>query len=162
LINSSHFYYHHKLNMKNTRKATSADLPQLAELFDQYRIFYHKESDLQAAENFLRERIENKDSEIFVAEENGNLTGFVQLYPIFSSTRMQRYWLLNDLYVNQDYRGKGYSKALIEESKDLCRSSKACGILLETGKSNDIGNQLYPACGFELYDSVNFYEWSNS
>ncbi|UEQ78593.1 GNAT family N-acetyltransferase [Chryseobacterium arthrosphaerae] len=148
--------------MKNTRKATSADLPQLAELFDQYRIFYHKESDLQAAENFLRERIENKDSEIFVAEENGNLTGFVQLYPIFSSTRMQRYWLLNDLYVNQDYRGKGYSKALIEESKDLCRLSKACGILLETGKSNDIGNQLYPACGFELYDSVNFYEWSNS
>ncbi|MGG7551292.1 GNAT family N-acetyltransferase [Chryseobacterium arthrosphaerae] len=148
--------------MKNTRKATSADLSQLAELFDQYRIFYHKESDLQAAENFLRERIENKDSEIFVAEENGNLTGFVQLYPIFSSTRMQRYWLLNDLYVNQDHRGKGYSKALIEESKDLCRSSKACGILLETGKSNDIGNQLYPACGFELYDSVNFYEWSNS
>lgn len=148
--------------MKNTRKATSVDLPQLAELFDQYRIFYHKESDLQAAENFLRERIENKDSEIFVAEENGNLTGFVQLYPIFSSTRMQRYWLLNDLYVNQDHRGKGYSKALIEESKDLCRSSKACGILLETGKSNDIGNQLYPACGFELYDSVNFYEWSNS
>ncbi|MGN7867074.1 GNAT family N-acetyltransferase [Chryseobacterium sp. 22458] len=148
--------------MKNTRKATSADLPQLAELFDQYRIFYHKESDLQAAENFLRERIENKDSEIFVAEENGNLAGFVQLYPIFSSTRMQRYWLLNDLYVNQDHRGKGYSKALIEESKDLCRSSKACGILLETGKSNDIGNQLYPACGFELYDSVNFYEWSNS
>lgn len=148
--------------MKNTRKATLSDLPQLVELFDQYRIFYHKESDLPAAESFLKERIDNKDSELFVAEENGKLTGFVQLYPIFSSTRMQRYWLLNDLYVNKEYRGKGYSKELIEESKALCRSSKACGILLETGKSNDIGNQLYPSCGFELYDSVNFYEWSNS
>ncbi|AZA77549.1 GNAT family N-acetyltransferase [Chryseobacterium sp. G0186] len=148
--------------MKNTRKATLADLPQLAELFDQYRIFYHKESDIPAAASFLKERLENKDSEIFVAEENGQLTGFVQLYPIFSSTRMQRYWLLNDLYVNEKHRGKRYSKELIEESKELCRSSKACGILLETGKVNDIGNQLYPACGFELYDSVNFYEWSNS
>lgn len=148
--------------MKNTRKATLSDLPQLVELFDQYRIFYHKESDLPAAESFLKERIDNKDSELFVAEENGKLAGFVQLYPIFSSTRMQRYWLLNDLYVNIEYRGKGYSKELIEESKALCRSSKACGILLETGKSNDIGNQLYPSCGFELYDSVNFYEWSNS
>lgn len=148
--------------MKNTRKAVIDDLPQLADLFDQYRIFYHKDSDIPAAMNFIKERLENKDSEIFVAEKDGILTGFVQLYPIFSSTRMKRYWLLNDLYVNENHRGKGYSKELIEESKELCRTSDACGVLLETGKSNDIGNQLYPACGFELYDSVNFYEWSNS
>ncbi|KPH10878.1 GNAT family N-acetyltransferase [Chryseobacterium sp. ERMR1:04] len=147
--------------MKNTRKATIQDLAQLAELFDQYRIFYHKESDISAAENFLKERIENKDSEIFVAENGGKLVGFVQLFPIFSSTRMKRYWLLNDLYVNDNYRGKGYSKELIEEAKQLAKSTEACGVLLETGKSNDIGNQLYPACGFELYDSVNFYEWTN-
>ncbi|RKT01443.1 GNAT family N-acetyltransferase [Chryseobacterium defluvii] len=148
--------------MKNTRKATAQDLPQLAELFDQYRIFYHKESDIPAAENFLKERIEKQDSEIFVAEKDNELVGFVQLYPIFSSTRMKRYWLLNDLYVNENHRGKGYSKELIEESKELCQSTNACGVLLETGKSNDIGNQLYPACGFELYDSVNFYEWTNN
>ncbi|MFP3592692.1 GNAT family N-acetyltransferase [Chryseobacterium sp. SIMBA_038] len=148
--------------MKNTRKATIQDLPQLTELFDQYRVFYHKESDIPAAENFLNERIENKDSEIFVAEENGNLIGFVQLFPIFSSTRMQRYWLLNDLYVNENHRGKGFSKELIEEAKQLAKSTDACGVLLETGKSNDIGNQLYPACGFKLYDSVNFYEWTNN
>lgn len=147
--------------MKNTRKAIVTDVPQLAELFDQYRIFYHKESDIPTATKFIQERIESKDSEIFVVEESGLLTAFVQLYPIFSSTRMQRYWLLNDLYVNENHRGKGYSKELIEESKELCRTSNACGILLETGKSNDIGNQLYPACGFELYDSVNFYEWTN-
>ncbi|MET3537119.1 GNAT family N-acetyltransferase [Chryseobacterium limigenitum] len=148
--------------MKNTRKATIQDLPKLAELFDQYRVFYHKDSDVPAAENFLKERIEKKDSEIFVAEENGNLVGFVQLFPIFSSTRMKRYWLLNDLYVNENHRGKGFSKELIEEAKELAKSTDACGVLLETGKSNDIGNQLYPACGFELYDSVNFYEWTNN
>ena len=148
--------------MKNTRKATVQDLSQLAELFDQYRIFYHKESDIPAAENFLKERIEKKDSEIFVAENEDKLVGFVQLYPLFSSTRMKCYWLLNDLYVNENYRGKGFSKELIEEAKELCRSTNACGILLETGKSNDIGNQLYPSCGFELYDSVNFYEWTHN
>lgn len=149
------------INMKKTRKATFEDISQLAELFDQYRIFYHKESDIPSAENFLKERLEKTDSEVFVAEEAGKLTGFVQLYPIFSSTRMQRYWLLNDLYVNENHRGKGYSKELIEEAKELCRLSDACGILLETGKNNDVGNQLYPACGFERYDSVNFYEWTN-
>lgn len=150
-----------KFHMKNTRKATVQDLPQLAELFDQYRVFYHKESDISAAEKFLKERIENKDSEIFVAESEGKLVGFIQLYPLFSSTRMKRYWLLNDLYVNENYRGKGFSKELIEEAKQLAIFTDASGVLLETGKSNDIGNQLYPSCGFEIYDEVNFYEWTN-
>jgi ribosomal protein S18 acetylase RimI-like enzyme len=150
-----------KFHMKNTRKATVQDLPQLAELFDQYRVFYHKGSDIPAAENFLKQRIENKDSEIFVAENEGKLVGFVQLYPLFSSTRMKRYWLLNDLFVNENYRGKGFSKELIEEAKQLAKLTNASGILLETGKSNDIGNQLYPSCGFEIYDEVNFYEWTN-
>jgi len=148
--------------MKNNRKATLQDLPQLAELFDQYRVFYHKESDIPAAENFLKERIEKNDSEIFVAEYDEKLVGFVQLYPLFSSTRMKRYWLLNDLYINENHRGKGFSKELIEEAKELAKSTDASGILLETGKSNDIGNKLYPSCGFELYDEVNFYEWRNN
>lgn len=147
--------------MKNTRKAAIQDLLQLAELFDQYRVFYHKESDIPAAEKFLKERIENKDSEIFVAENEGKLVGFVQLYPLFSSTRMKRYWLLNDLFVNENYRGKGFSKELIEKAKQLAKFTNASGILLETGKSNDVGNQLYPSCGFEIYDEVNFYEWTN-
>lgn len=146
--------------MKITRKVTVNDIDQLAELFDQYRIFYHKDSDVQKAAIFLRERIENKDSAIFVAESEGSLAGFVQLYPLFSSTRMKRYWLLNDLFVKEDFRGKRFSKELIEEAKDLARSTNACGILLETGKSNDIGNKLYPGCGFKLYDEVNFYEWT--
>ncbi|MDQ1161135.1 GNAT superfamily N-acetyltransferase [Chryseobacterium sp. SORGH_AS 447] len=143
-----------------TRKATLQDIRQLSELFDQYRIFYHKTSDVPAAEQFLTERIENGDSKIFVAENEERLVGFVQLYPLFSSTRMKRYWLLNDLFVNESYRGKGFSKQLIERAKEMAKSTDACGILLETGKSNDIGNKLYPSCGFELYDEVNFYEWT--
>lgn len=145
-----------------TRKAQLADVQQLAELFDQYRIFYHKDSDIPAAEKFLTERIENNDSEIFVAENEERLVGFVQLYPLFSSTRMKRYWLLNDLYVNENSRGKGFSKQLIEASQEMAKSTDAAGILLETGKSNDIGNNLYPSCGFEIYDEVNFYEWKIS
>lgn len=143
------------------RKATLQDIGQLSELFDQYRIFYQKEPDLPAAEQFLTERIENRDSEIFIIESEGEILGFVQLYPVFSSTRMKRYWLLNDLFVHENYHGKGFSKQLIEKAKEIAKSTDAGGILLETGKTNDIGNKLYPGCGFELYDEVNFYEWTN-
>ena len=149
--------------MKNSiRKANLQDLAQLSQLFDEYRTFYHKSSDRSAAQQFLSERLENNDSEIFVAEDGSQLVGFTQLYPLFSSTRMKRYWLLNDLYVNPNFRGKGFSKALIEEAKVLCRTSDSCGMYLETEKENMIGNQLYPSVGFKKYDTVNFYEWEVS
>jgi|TARA_A100001015_G_C14383439_1_gene478920 N-acetylglutamate synthase-like GNAT family acetyltransferase len=141
------------------REAKLSDLKNLSVLFNSYRMFYGKESDLKVAEEFLRSRIENKDSKIFICEFNNELSGFVQLYPIFSSTRVSKYWLLNDLFVDINKRGKGYSKLLIERSKELVIESKACGMMLETEKSNNIGNMLYPSTGFKKNELCNFYEW---
>ena len=83
------------------------------------------------------------------------------MYPLFSSTRMKKFWLLNDLFVNSNHRGKGVSIGLIEKAKQLVKETNACGMSLETEKSNLIGNNLYPKTGFELNESCNFYEWSN-
>lgn len=142
------------------RKATINDLGQVADLFDQYRRWYKKPGDIEGAKEFLGERLKQDDSEIFIAEDdNGKLTGFTQLYPLFSSTRMKRYWLLNDLFVHPDFRSNGISIQLIDQAKQLCKDTKACGMYLETGKDNEIGNNLYPRAGMNAYDSVNFYEW---
>jgi len=141
------------------REAKLSDLENLSDLFNSYRMFYGKKSDLKVANEFLRSRIENKDSKIFVCDLNNELSGFVQLYPIFSSTRVSKYWLLNDLFVDIKKRGKGYSKLLIERSKELVIESNACGMMLETEKSNDIGNMLYPSTGFKKNELCNFYEW---
>ena len=141
------------------REAKLYDLKNLSVLFNSYRMFYGKESDIRVAEEFLRSRIENKDTKIFIYEFNNELSGFVQLYPIFSSTRVSKYWLLNDLFVDINKRGKGYSKLLIERSKELVIESKACGMMLETEKSNHIGNMLYSSTGFKKNELCNFYEW---
>lgn len=140
------------------RRATINDLPQLSKLFDDYRIFYRKETAIAEASSFLKERIEKNESVVFVSDENGSLNGFTQLYPLFSSTRMKRIWLLNDLFVQPAFRGKGISKELINAAKQLARDTGAAGLMLETEKSNKTGNQLYPATGFELSDN-NFYSW---
>jgi len=149
--------------MITIRKATINDLNLVVELFDKYRVFYQKESDKLKAEEFLFYRLRLNDSEIFVAENDKNdLVGFVQLYPIFSSTRMQRLWLLNDLYVNKEHRGKGISKLLIESAKELCKNTNACGLILETAKSNIVGNKLYTKVGFLLDEIHNYYSWNNN
>jgi GNAT superfamily N-acetyltransferase len=146
--------------MIQIRKCETADLDALVELFDAYRVFYKKDSDKVSAKKFLYERISNNESIIFVSQNKaGFLTGFVQLYPIFSSTRMKRLWLLNDLFVEPHQRGKGISKKLIQQAQQLCTESGSCGMILETAKSNHIGNQLYPSTGFELDNDHNYYSW---
>ena len=141
------------------REAKKSDLDQLSILFDSYRMFYGKESDIDISKKFLESRLSNKDSKVFICEVNNVIIGFVQLYPLFSSTRVSKYWLLNDLFVASEYRGKGYSKLLISKAKELVKNSNACGMMLETEKSNKIGNNLYPKTGFKINDLSNFYEW---
>lgn len=136
-------------------------MPQLAQLFDDYRVFYRKESDLSAANDFIKERMLAEESVIFVHESGSDITGFTQLYPIFSSTRMRRIWLLNDLFIKPEFRGKGISKELIEAAKEHSRQTNASGLLLETEKANKIGNRLYPSVGFELNEETNYYWWEN-
>ncbi len=144
----------------NIREAEPSDLDQLSKLFDSYRMFYGKESNIDISKKFLKSRLINKDSKVFICEVNNILTGFVQLYPLFSSTRVSKYWLLNDLFVIDKFRGKGYSKLLIDKAKELVKKSNACGMMLETEKSNKIGNNLYPKTGFKINNQSNFYEWA--
>lgn len=142
------------------RRAILSDVNGLSVLFDAYRMFYEKGSDIDGAKQFLQQRIINDESVIYIYINNENtIAGFVQLYPLFSSTRMKKLWLLNDLFVLPEYRGQGISVALIEEAKQLCLQTNACGLNLETAKTNIIGNKLYPKTGFILDEAHNYYCW---
>jgi len=147
--------------MNSIKKACILDLEELADLFDLYRQFYGYPSNLISGIEFLKQRIEQNESEIFIALDKEKIVGFVQLYPLFSSTRMKKLWLLNDLFVVPQHRGKGFSKELIEASKQLCRATNACQLTLETSKMNKIGNKLYPKTGFVLDKENNYYAWVN-
>jgi len=148
--------------MVKIEHATLKEVNELALLFDQYRVFYQKPSDVEAAKRFLKDRIIAFESVIYVAYTDKNLmVGFTQLYPLFSSTRMKRLWLLNDLFVDPHHRGKGISLALIEKTKEMARQTGACGVMLETAKTNEIGNRLYPKAGFTVDKDHNYYSWDN-
>ncbi len=146
--------------MIKIQEANLENLDALVQLFEAYRVWYGKSADQETAKLFLKERMEQKESIVYMAFDGTEAVGFTQLYPLFSSTRMKRMWLLNDLFVDEVHRGKGISKLLIGAAQDLARSTNAAGVLLETEQTNDIGNQLYPATGFELEEN-NFYFWTN-
>ncbi|MDR0229163.1 MAG: GNAT family N-acetyltransferase [Flavobacteriaceae bacterium] len=141
------------------KKASLEDLSEAGLLFDQYRVFYRQTTDLAKSTAFIKERLLNNESEVFLAVVDGKAVGFVQLYKLFHYIKLEKQWLLSDLFVHPDYRGLGLSVKLIDRSKLWCEETNACGLMLETEKTNDIGNTLYPRCGFEYDGLHNYYHW---
>ena len=134
--------------MSTTRLATLADLDALAPLFDGYRRFYGQPADRSRAAAFLRERMERAESVVLLAERDGEVVGFTQLYPLFSSVRTARLWLLNDLYVAAHARRGGVARALLDAAARFAREDGACGITLETTPDNAAAQALYRAAGW--------------
>jgi len=133
-------------------------LDALAGLFNQYRVWYHQASDLQGARDFLGERIINRESRIFLAMHAGEVAGFVQLYPIFTSVGMRKTWLLNDLFVNDKHRGKGIATCLLEKAKELGRESGSKWLLLQTDTTNIKAQEIYKNNGWKIVPDK-FYQF---
>ena len=138
-------------------RAKIEHLEPIAQLFDQYRVFYGQNSDAIAAKMFVQERLQNRDSVIFVANDE-KIVGFAQLYPSFSSVSMQRIWILNDLFVVATHRRKGIAKLLLETAKQHAQETEAIRITLATQISNISAQTLYESLGYTRDEE--FYRYS--
>ena len=143
--------------MITVKRASLDDLQELAVLFDLYRVWYHQSSDIAAATQFLRQRMEKEESVIFIAINGQRLAGFTQLYPIFSSVSLQRAWLLNDLYVHAAVRKQGVAKKLLEAAKQFGTGAGAKWLLLQTGNDNITAQSVYEQNGWQRVPDY-FYE----
>ncbi|MGZ5279748.1 MAG: N-acetyltransferase family protein [Pseudobdellovibrionaceae bacterium] len=136
-----------------TRQATIEDVGSLADLFDRYRQFYQQPSDLAGARLFISERLTKSESIIFLAEsDSGQIMGFAQLYPSFSSVSMKRLWILNDLFVSFESRGTGVGKDLLAACSMWARQTEAKGLTLKTAVDNTAAQRLYQAQGWKRDD----------
>ena len=141
-------------------QATMEDLEGVSNLFNLYRMFYQQESDLEGAKTYIKERIESKESVIFVVKDKENYVGFTQLYPTFSSLSMKRAWILNDLYVDAESRKKGIGEMLLHKAKDYAIETGAKSIGLSTAPDNYSAQRLYEKNGY-IQDSQ-FYHYELS
>ena len=143
-------------------KANARHSPSAASLFDAYRQFYKKKSDLKAARDFLKRRLKNHESVLFLAFSDSGRhekpVGFVHLYPTFSSLTLRRQWILSDLFVIPEAHREGVGEALMNRARRLAEGTGADALLLETATDNFTAQKLYERLGYRC-DEV-FYRYA--
>ena len=122
----------------------------VSRLFDLYRQFYECEPDLELATDYISARIQNGESKIFVAMDEGTALGFVQLYPSFCSVEATRIQILYDLYVDASARKLGVGEQLMNRASEFAKESGASRVDLLTAHSNVIGQHLYEKLGYRI------------
>ena len=139
--------------------ANASDLADLTRLFGAYLHFYQVPRPEAQIEAFLASRLQVGDSCLFIArDELGQAQGFVQLYPFQASLALAPAWLLSDLYVDEAVRRSGVGEALMNAARAHAEASGACGLQLETARTNYAGQRLYERLGY-IRDEQFFTYW---
>ena len=134
------------------RQATLDDLDALAPLFDAYRRFYEQPGDVALASAYLHARLERGESVVLVAEADGQMLGFTQLYPTWCSVAAARIFVLYDLFVDDDARRGGAGRALMLAAQAFAREAGAVRIDLSTARTNARAQALYESLGWKRDD----------
>ena len=141
-------------------KADSSHIPLIAPLLDQYRVFYKQTTNVKAATEFLGKRLSKGESIILLAFKGDQPIGFTQLYTSFSSVSLQPVFILNDLYVDVNHRGKKVGEELLLQAKAYCREMRYKGLALETSIDNP-AQRLYERLGWKKDTDCFHYFWTS-
>lgn len=141
------------------RQASVADVDIAAPLFDAYRVFYGRESDIGLARRFLQDRLQHGESVLFLAlQRSVRAVGFTQLYSSFSSVAAGPVFILNDLFVAPEARRSGIAAGLLDAAAHHGRTAGALRLSLSTATTNTPAQALYTSkgwvreTGFYAYD----------
>ena len=125
------------------------DFEKIGEVFDLYRQFYKKESNLEACKSYIKERLSNNEAQIFYIENEKECMGMTQLYTTFDSLELSKKIILYDLYVRSEYRRKGVGHLLMNAAKDYAKKNNITSIELSTAITNTTAQSLYESLGYK-------------
>ncbi|WP_417383884.1 GNAT family N-acetyltransferase [Gimesia sp.] len=148
------------MNSITIRQAVLSDLDTIAPLFDSYRQFYGRTSDINAAREFLLNRFNHGESVLFLASTGDTPVGFTQLYPSFSSVSLARTFILNDLFVAPAERRQGIASQLLTAAVDYARNVNAVRLSLATEITNQTAQALYLSAGWKQDEQFLVYHFT--
>ncbi|SFL66967.1 Acetyltransferase (GNAT) family protein [Methanobrevibacter olleyae] len=98
------------------RQEREEDVPLILEFIKKLADYEHRLDEVIATEEALKYWIfDKKQAEVIFALEDGKEIGFAFFFLSFSTYIANVNMHLEDLFIDPDYRGKGYGKALLRE-----------------------------------------------
>ncbi len=127
-------------------------------IMEEYRKFCGFDSQEKETQAFITHLIkDNKSVMLLVIEaQSQQVMGFVNLYPSYSTLALKPIWLLNDLAVSSQFRGRGLAKTLMNGALEFAKESGAIRIEFKTEVTNTRAQALYNSLGFSI-DEDNVY-----
>lgn len=129
------------------RKTTIYDIPSIVKLEE--KIFHHT-----LGATFLLDELESNPFAHYVCYElNSSVIGYIGLRLIDDTIEIMNF------LIDEDYRGEGYGKALMDYVFDLAKKEHVKTIVLEVRKSNQKAQSFYTHFGFKKsHIRKNYYE----
>ncbi len=87
----------------------------------------------------------------FTIEEAGREVGRASLYLLFNDLHIEPYGLLEDVFVQEEYRGKGYARELIYAVIEEAKKQKCYKLIATSRESRSEVHAMYQKYGFEKY-----------
>jgi len=137
------------------RPAVNADLPKLAE-FLQFLVNAERPFDvtLKEGEIFyydIQELILDSKSEVLVIDFNNQIIGcgYAQIRDAKPYQKHEFFGYLGFMYVDPEFRGRGYNNQLINSLKKWVLSQGITEVRLEVYSENEVAVNAYKKAGFE-------------
>ena len=104
------------------RFAAVEDIPTIMRFIKELAVYESLEHELNLTEESLKENIfDKKKAEVIIAFEDDIPVGHAVFFETFSTFVGRHGLYLDDLYVNEKYRGLGYGKKLFMEVAKMTR-----------------------------------------
>ncbi|MDF7821654.1 GNAT family N-acetyltransferase [Runella sp. MFBS21] len=129
------------------RKATQEDFPAIFKLIKDFSVFQKTPDKLTIT---LPQMLENKDFfQCLVVENEGEIIGFASFFWAYYSWSGKALYL-DDLYVEQTYRGHQIGTRLMEKLIDLANAEKCHKIRWQVSHWNSEAIEFYKKMGAQI------------
>ncbi|MBS1548884.1 MAG: GNAT family N-acetyltransferase [Bacteroidetes bacterium] len=111
----------------NIRKAAIEDSDKIYDLIVQLAVYEKMENEVESTAEQLKETLfDKKLAHALVAEEDKKIIGFALYFYNYSTFVGKKGLYLEDLFIDPNFRGKGYGKALLLALTQIAHQEK-CG-----------------------------------
>lgn len=114
--------------MLNIRKAVAADVPLIRSFIEGIAAYEKLSHEVETTDEKLLDTLfgERSYAEVLLAYEWETPVGFALFFHNYSTFRAKPGIYLEDLFIQPEYRGKGYGKALLQQLIEIAKE-RNCG-----------------------------------